>query len=270
MRISIFSLVFRPVLSYLSASVFAFGEKCHKRITEEAIHQVSVFLPLSKILDGCTYPDEVENGNLYSGHFYDPLFDFSRQEPDNALTRMESHYRQALEARARDDLNTAGHELGQALHYVQDMCCSVHTWGYSFNMSPQRLLMHVAYENGLDAMPSYTFPDYNPRATDIREAAVYWSKQEYNTAFAKAVREYAGKGESAFGWFRKIVYLGGFNPGCLIVSPIGTRFVISAKDKRALDIPMKASCDVLYSFCKASHTQFSLQSSRGKVVYKNE
>jgi len=264
-------IVLLALIVCLSSPVFAFGGTTHTRVTKEAIRKVRISLPEDQLLRGSVLPDEVENGldrsKLYFGHFYDPLLDFALQQNDNALTRMEYHFRQAEEAYKRRKFSDAGLELGQSLHYVQDMCCPVHTWGYDFNRGWMRFFMHLAYEDSVDDLKSYLFPDYTPHNTDVRETAIYWSKTGFNRPFAKRLREYAGKGESAYGWFAKFATWGGYNPINIVGNPLRTRFSLCKDVSSELDIPMMASCDLIYQFCQRTGEPFTLHPSSGRVTF---
>ena len=261
-----FLVVLALCVCYFSMPVFAFGGTTHQRVTEEATHQVKTTLPRSNILSGCIYPDQMENGNLYSGHFYDPLFDFVRPSEDNALTRMEAHFRLAQEAYSRSDTSMAGFELGQALHYIQDMCCPVHTWGYNFSKAPMRVLMHRAYEDAVDAVSYHTFKTHTPQSTDVRLTAIYWSKLVFQSSDATFIRRAAGKAESPSGWVAKIISFNGKNPVSIIGHPILTRLGW-VNPTSSLDPAVAASCDLIYQFCKSTGAPFRLQPTRGFVGY---
>lgn len=278
-KICLFFFMLLSTFFCLSNKALAFGGKTHKRITEEAIKQVDIGLPHNRIIAGCTYPDEVENSNLYSGHFYDPLLDFERQNKDNALTRMKAHYNQAKEAFRRNDNYTAAHELGQAVHYIQDMCCAVHTWGYKFNML--HLPFHKAYEDKIDSLKEYYFPSVTPLESDdihdIQQMAIYFSKQSYNDDSALFVRVEAGhlnvqsddKIDKIFGRTITFASLGGLNP------LVNTNAIIVRKTPDnlltyVLDAPLEASCNLIYNFCLKNHVGFSEHSSSGRVNYPKD
>lgn len=92
--------------------------------------------------------DERKGWRLFEGHFFNLETDLDKE--DTALTRMETHYNYSIECAKNNNWEVAIEELARALHYIQDMCCPVHIWGYDFNMC--NLDTHYNLEKDWDAM----------------------------------------------------------------------------------------------------------------------
>ncbi len=139
---------------------FAFGNKSHEQLSELAFHRVLEDLHLTQHLRAtpilvrhCTGPDRDENkgiGGYYEAHFFNADTDLDKS--DTALIRMENHYKFAVTYARGGDWRRAVEELARALHYLQDMCCPVHMWGYSHNNIPGNLIVHVELERQWDLM----------------------------------------------------------------------------------------------------------------------
>lgn len=139
----------------------AFGNKTHEQLSELAFHQTLASFGLSPLLlDSSTLvkfstgPDRDEPKGIdgyYESHFFNAETDLVK--PDTALTRMEHHFELSIKsAKTEGNLQKSIKELARSLHYLQDMCCPVHVWGYDFNNLPDNLLLHHNLEDIWDAM----------------------------------------------------------------------------------------------------------------------
>lgn len=131
-----------------SEKTFAFGSRSHERLSTLAFNREIAILEkigwlnereysravcLEDLTHSAVDPDRTETGGAsrpYAGHFYNPHYDHF---PDNALTRMAEHFDRAINYARRKHKKDAIKELGRSLHYLQDLCCPVHIWGYDFN-----------------------------------------------------------------------------------------------------------------------------------------
>lgn len=166
-------------LSFLvKQTTLAFGSRSHERLTEIAFTQEIENLQRVGWLSDKTYkladciqdivhssvgPDRDESGGIggfYSGHFYNPYYD---KNEDNAMRRMKKHFEISIDYLNRNMKRDAIKELGRSLHYLQDMCCPVHIWGYNFNGNGKsvsgvfnvvggKLMMHKKLETDWDNM----------------------------------------------------------------------------------------------------------------------
>ncbi len=137
---------------YSINNIFAFGDVSHPKITENAFNAAledEENCKLNKlsdekmrfIKDYSIRPDYDENQHTYRYHF------FNREEDDddydlycldnnkNAYSRMVHHYNKSIEFAKRGENKESLEHLGRSLHFLQDMCCPVHIWGYGFNMT---------------------------------------------------------------------------------------------------------------------------------------
>jgi len=250
----------------LPSKVAAFGGTTHQRITDEATHQLSISLPKSAIMAGCTDPDEIENdGGTFVGHFYDHKND--TYYGNNAFARMEFHYAKAVLAYTHGNRWDAGLELGRALHYVQDMCCPVHSWGFSFNLV--HLGIHFAYEKKVDDVTSYVFRQYRPSSAviegsrSLRMNAVHRVIRAYNTRRAFWLREITGKEDTLRSKIQWLGTLGGLNPYTIASH---SAIVLKRFDPSfEMDEPLKATCDIMYQFCKETGAPYRFNESHGAV-----
>jgi len=137
---------------YSINNVFAFGDVSHPKITEKAFNAAledEETCELNELSDEkmefikcySIRPDYDEDQSLYRYHF------FNREEDDydydlyclennkNAYSRMIYHYNKSIEYATGDaiDNKKSLEQLGRSLHFLQDMCCPVHIWGYEFN-----------------------------------------------------------------------------------------------------------------------------------------
>ena len=147
----VLSILFIFELSNLP-EVFAFGNRSHECLSVLAFRKERVFLErkgwletqqnkreynLALVMKGATLPDEVERGKFtapYFWHFYNPYFDSkSANANKNAMTMMISHFDKAIIRAKNGKKEESLVELGMSLHYLQDLCCPVHIWGYDFN-----------------------------------------------------------------------------------------------------------------------------------------
>lgn len=150
----------------LSKSTQAFGSLSHETITRIAFEKAMKDLEKQDfeeqtnfMVANCTGPDKDEKsgaGGAYQGHFLDVgdiEVDFMDRKQDNALKRLDKHFQSAVIAAKNDEWRMALYCLARALHYLQDMCCIVHLWGYTYNnMSTMHLLDHKEFENIADSM----------------------------------------------------------------------------------------------------------------------
>ena len=65
---------------------------------------------------------------------------------DDALDRCNKHFNEALGLWRKGYRDKAMFELGMSLHYLQDMCCYMHLWGYAQNYFPLKLITHLTME----------------------------------------------------------------------------------------------------------------------------
>ena len=167
----------------------------------------------------CTGPDRDENkgiGGYYEAHFFNANTNLDK--PDTALTRMEHHYEYAVKYARGGEWRRAVEELARALHYLQDMCCPVHMWGYTHNNIPLWLALHVDLERKWDSMwDSERILRYIP--VDKRELCNlhYVSSRECGLAFNKMsldmYSEYVSHSTAADVWYaintiNPVVWLG--------------------------------------------------------------
>lgn len=262
-RLSILVLI---SILFLPYSVYSFGGTTHQRITEEVYQQSGTDLPWEELIKGSTYPDDVENdGGTYAGHFYNAE---GNNTSPNALERMYIHFRKAVDEYKKKNKKKAAFELGQAMHYMEDMTCPVHTWGYAFNIIPSHLFIHAMYEDVLDKLPSYEFPRYIPEKgrlnqTDLKRNAVF-RNQQVNQGSTSTLLKKRVKNESF-----KDALMRSFDPDALGDTTTGSAIldlILSfSMDKTGalakkvipeidtthdLDIAFLACCDLFYYFCK--------------------
>ena len=153
-------LIIGLAVMQVPSNVLAFGNKSHEQLSELAFHRVLEDLHLTQhlratpiLVNQCTGPDRDEKkgiGGYYEAHFFNANTDLDKR--DTALTRMEHHYEYAVKYAKGSDWKGAVKELARALHYLQDMCCPVHMWGYSHNNIPGLLTVHVELEAKWDLM----------------------------------------------------------------------------------------------------------------------
>lgn len=149
----------------LSKSTQAFGSLSHETITRIAFEKAMKDLGKQDfeeqtkfMVANCTGPDKDEKsgaGGAYQGHFLDVgdiEVDFMDRKQDNALKRLDKHFQSAVIAAKNNNIKMALYCLARALHYLQDMCCIVHLWGYSYNNIPAHLAFHRKTEDIADAM----------------------------------------------------------------------------------------------------------------------
>lgn len=69
-------------------------------------------------------PDRTGPFHLYASHFYDPQTDrnYLNSKIDTAKTAFVNHYNDAVKALNNGKREKAIQELGQALHFIQDVC----------------------------------------------------------------------------------------------------------------------------------------------------
>lgn len=87
------------------------------------------------VVEASTKPDYDEtDGGTYSWHFYSPKYDEQNENTRGAaFWRMKNHFDTCVEQMELGNKERALEYLGRSLHYLQDMCCPVHMWGYEFN-----------------------------------------------------------------------------------------------------------------------------------------
>lgn len=96
------------------------------------------------LIDSCVLPDEDENQNGYSCHFYNPVTGkcFLGTE-DSARNRFIWHLTDHLISKNKE-------KLGRAIHYLEDMCTPVHTQYEDAADAVIQLKKHVNFEDKLD------------------------------------------------------------------------------------------------------------------------
>lgn len=165
-------------------SVSAFGTESHKMLTYYAFNQELDKLAklwgcndskenwIQKIKDASVRPDEDKDendGGSYSGHFYSPEYDVDTINSDKAFKRMVERFVVSIKYAEAGDKDNAIEYLGRSLHYLQDMCCPVHMWGYEFNgnkivdLFKGNLPLHFILETRWDTMceNAVDLPDLN-------------------------------------------------------------------------------------------------------------
>lgn len=211
-----------------SNNILAFGNLSHETITRIAYKKTIENLrlkfsqeQLDYVVKHCTGPDKDEKsgaGGKYQGHFIDiSKIEKDFLNEDNALTRLNKHWENACLAVKNDNFGFALWNLSRALHYLQDMCCIVHLWGYSYNCTPGHLAQHADCENILDAMCKYDKFEYlkvielscNQVKIDMSLTPIELGKYCAQLTYEKCKK---------FGWnkFENVIELNGWNPGGLI------------------------------------------------------
>lgn len=162
-------LINNLVIIQVPINTFGFGNKSHEQLSELAFHKVLFDLGLTKYIEATadlvrhsTGPDRDEDyakegwrtggkrGGWYEGHFFNVETDLEKE--DTALTRMINHFNDAVALARSNDWRKSIYDLARALHYLQDMCCPVHMWGYRHNNIPAMVTLHIELENYWDAM----------------------------------------------------------------------------------------------------------------------
>lgn len=97
-----------------------------------------------ELADACVLPDEDENQNGYSCHFYNPVTGkcYLGTE-DSAKNRFIWHLCNYLMTKKKE-------ELGRAIHFLEDMCTPVHTQYEDASDAVIQLKKHVEFEKRLD------------------------------------------------------------------------------------------------------------------------
>lgn len=153
-------LIFNLAIMQIPINIFAFGNKSHEELSVRAFNNVVRNFDLSEFADEahdiiqryCTNPDRKETGSSlldsYKKHFFNVTEDDLKG--DNAYSSMLYHYNSSIEHAKNKEWILSLQELAQALHFLQDICCPVHMWGYNFNRL--RLDLHTKLEAEWDAM----------------------------------------------------------------------------------------------------------------------
>ena len=161
------TLLINNLVIQIPINTFGFGNKSHEQLSELAFHQALLDLGLTQYLGATpdlvrhsTGPDRDEKLSMeggfrlsikfFKGHFFNVETDL--ENDDTALTRMASHYNLAVTYARSNSWRNSIYNLARSLHYLQDMCCPVHMWGYGHNNIPAMLALHVELENNWDAM----------------------------------------------------------------------------------------------------------------------
>lgn len=155
-NISITILIINLASIQISFGTFAFGDNTHKQLSKLAFCQVLKDRNLTQYLKATPFlennsiaPDKDEiigEGGPYEAHFFNIETDLDKS--DTALTRMEKHFRSSVRAASEENWVHAIEELARSLHYIQDMCCPVHVWGYEQN----KISKHIPLENLWNSM----------------------------------------------------------------------------------------------------------------------
>lgn len=189
-------------------AVEAYGEETHKTLTRCVFGCTKMLRIFDKserlnmeqeLLKACVKPDDEEIGFLFEPHFYDPSTVLSKLNKDTALTRMYSHFKNGVALWNRGNKVGSMDELGRALHYMQDLCCVVHSRSWLSNVFD--LSTHIRYENDMNRDRNehlYTIIDsgklnFDFRGSkDVRYTANFYSNQIkdcYKGASTKATFE---------------------------------------------------------------------------------
>lgn len=155
-------------------SVLAWSNDTHKKITEYALKDISdVCVNFTDILnEACTLPDSdiLEIGiPPFKGHFYDGHV--GSRFDDDALERCRKHFDSSIKCWKSDKKKEAIKYLGMSLHYLQDMCCYMHLWGYTQNnFQPIKFFSHQFRE------PFVSKSNFG----SLEEMAYYYSKESFD------------------------------------------------------------------------------------------
>lgn len=96
------------------------------------------------LLEACVLPDEDENQNGYSCHFYNPVTGKCyRGTEDSARNRFIWHLASYLMSGSKE-------ELGRSIHFLEDMCTPVHTQYEDVTDATIRLKLHMQFEQQFD------------------------------------------------------------------------------------------------------------------------
>lgn len=160
LRIAIFSMIF----FIMRFDINAFNGYTHKYVTRSGLENISKFYVEKKessiksdkcywetIIEYSVKPDEDEIEGAYKYHFYNFLTgeNFSN-EKDSALTRMISHFENAVKAYKNKNKKESFQELGRSIHFMEDLNTPVHTVYSSFKDAILKFPMHVMFEKKCD------------------------------------------------------------------------------------------------------------------------
>lgn len=161
-RIFIFSMIFFAV----RFDINAFNGYTHRYITRSGLENISklyknkkesnIFSKSDKhywdtIIEYSLKPDEDEVEGAYKYHFYNFLTgqNFSN-EKDSALTRLTSHFENAVREYKNKNKKEAFQELGRSIHFMEDLNTPVHTVYSSFKDAILKFPLHVMFEKKCD------------------------------------------------------------------------------------------------------------------------
>lgn len=161
-RIFIFSMIFFT----MRFDINAFNGYTHKYITRSGLENICKFYKGDKesnvfskadenywetIIEYSVKPDEDEVEGAYKYHFYNFLTGQNfLNEKDSALTRLTSHFENAVKEYKKDNKKQSFQELGRSIHFMEDLNTPVHTVYSSFKDAVLKFPMHVMFEKKCD------------------------------------------------------------------------------------------------------------------------
>ena len=146
--------------------VKAWGTTTHDALMEKGLNLVQIARPetqnfytismdIDMLYQGVKDPDweEKARGSHYyvvpirlkenKGQYYGAAR-FHKIGSGTARTRLEKHYKQAIELYKKGDYKQASLHLGRACHYLQDICCPPHASGIQYPIIGKN--HHAQYE----------------------------------------------------------------------------------------------------------------------------
>ncbi len=176
---------------------YAWGSKAHKDITEKALQLLekekkariaSFYEPYKEqIMKGCTEPDR--KGDIDKGagrHYYSCVNSKGKELPINhgyyqnrlgknlrsARTLLEENYTAALSFYKSGNTEEAMHYLGRAIHFIEDMGCTVHVSNMRY--LPKASNPHYAFEKHIDTTcVKHTAERFDKRLTKSYEKSSF-------------------------------------------------------------------------------------------------
>lgn len=161
------------------SNLFAYGGKTHELLTKLVVTKLSLEDKIGSevaknIVESCNFPDDdctLGAGSFYTSHFFDPDKAFmglddqngtswwinwfykkkNTKIPSNALIAALYFLLRAYRLWNIDEKKDSMCELGKAVHYIEDMCCSAHQVNWKANLSDAFFLKHSSYESLIDS-----------------------------------------------------------------------------------------------------------------------
>ncbi|MGN1043857.1 MAG: zinc dependent phospholipase C family protein [Acutalibacteraceae bacterium] len=184
-RMFIFSMIFFIV----RFDINAFNGYTHKYVTRIGLENISKFYENKKesnvksderywetIIEYSVKPDEDEIEGAYKYHFYNFLTEENfLNEKDSALTRMISHFENAVKEYKNKNRKEAFQELGRSIHFMEDLNTPVHTVYSSFKDAVLKFPLHVMFEKKCDEICD------NVKSKVLEENMDYYKLNSLNT-----------------------------------------------------------------------------------------